>query len=238
MTTTLVLLILVAVLAGGALVFLRVQGRSQALAAREEHRRSGLASLREHLDAIADRMSFDRLAVGTDGRAAVGYLPEQRRLVFVGTAWVDGPAAQRGEMRTFDVGPESLVGAAVVQTVWARPVGKSDAEPFVRSVLLEVFTTDLDAPTHLVELLEGDAPLGSPAHLDALHAAARWEGLVRALVAGATRDASSASALAGLSEEEARRERARQLASRVLASRGTPVTPVAPVLEPSGRQVR
>jgi hypothetical protein len=232
MTTTLILLAVVALLAGGALAFLRIQGKAQEAAAREEHRRIGLANLRQHLDAIGDRMSFDRLAVGADGRAAVGYLPEQRRLVFVGTAWVDGPAAQRGEVRTFDVGAEDLVGAEVAQSWWARPSGKSDAEPFVRSVLLKVFTSDLDAPTHLVELLEDDARLGSQAHLDALHAAARWEGLVRALVAGSSRDVSSVGALAGLSEEEARRERARQLASKVLAARG------ASVLEPSGRQVR
>lgn len=232
MIETLIPLVVVAVLAGGALLFARAQRLEQEKASRQGPRKAGVTALRQHLDQLANRMTFDRLAIGTDGRSAVGYLPAQRRLVFVGTAWVDGPAAKRGELRTFDVGAEDLVGAEVVQTHWTRPYGKADAKPYARSVLLKVFTSDLDAPTHAIELLDDDASLGGESHLDALHAAIRWEGLVRALVAGSSRDAATTDALAGLSEEEARRERARQLASKVLAARGTPLP------EGTGRQVR
>lgn len=178
-----------------------------------------LKALEVHCRQLAERMRFDRMAIGKDGRCAVGYLPQARRVVFVDSAWVDGSASVKGEVRAFDVGAEDLVAAEVEQLSWTKGAARGDGEPMVRSVMLRVVTLDADAPMHQVEFLGEDTPVGSSAHLDAVQAAGRWEGLVRALVTSAARDAVAGQAVAGLSDEEARRERAMNLASKVLAAR-------------------
>lgn len=216
---TLALLAVLFVVLGGALLVVRhLQSRPVSTGA-SKPRQARRSLLDEHVRQLTERMHFDRIAVGADGRAAVGFLPRSRRLVFVGPAWIDGTAAQRGELRAFDVGPEDLVDAEVEQQTWTHGGRNGDGTPRARSVTLRVVVRDTDAPMHLVEFLSEDAVLGSDVHLDAVRSASRWEGLVRALAADAAREAALSPLVEGMSEEERKREHARQLAGKVLAQR-------------------
>jgi hypothetical protein len=204
---------------GGGLFAVRLKANGATSEVATGPRRARRTVLEEHIRQLSERMQFDRLAIGLDGRAAVGFLPRSRRLVFVDAAWVDGAAGKRGEMRAFDHGAEDVLCAEVVQQTWTRTTRTGEATPMVRSVTLKLMMRDLDAPVHILEFLGEDAVMGSDPHAEAVTAAFRWEALATALAAEARRDADVAPMLAGLSEEERKREQAKLLANKVLASR-------------------
>ncbi len=213
------LLALAFVVLGGGLAYVRMNAAPAESGVPTGSRKARRAVVEGHLRQLAERMHFDRLAIGSDGRAAVGYLPRSRRLVFVDSAWIDGPAGARGELRAFDHGPEDILTAEVVQQLWTRTSGKGESTPLVRSVAVKVMLRDVDAPVHVIEFLSEDVILGSDAHGEAIIQACRWEALAVALAAEAKREADVAPMFAGLSDEERKREQAKLLAGKVLATR-------------------
>jgi hypothetical protein len=217
----LILVVACAALAGGLLVSSRMRDR-RATDGKREKRQQRRETLVRALEGGVGGRALVRTIGDGEGRCALGVGDQ-------GTLFVlDASGGSAGSLRT--IAREQIVGVEVVEHVW--PVqSKTETEVRVGAVDLKVFVADLDRPTLVVAVLDGDARWDGKDHKAARELAYAWEGTLRLLartdVPLVTAQAApvaqpAASNVVGADREPtpAERQRARELANRYLASRG------------------